>query len=441
MVTTLNAAYKEREVAHQLKDCGAQVLIVHQPLLPIVQAVRGEVPALQRVVAIGGASGVDSFWDLLERAPRSAPRVEVDPREDLAVLPYSSGTTGLPKGVMLTHFNLTANVQQFLGREREAASLREDDVVLVHLPLFHIYGMNVLMNGAMGAGATQVMMARFDMEQLLQLLAQHRVTMLFTVPPVVLGLTQYPGVRNYDLSALRLCFSGAAPLGAELQRRASEALGVPVVQGYGLTETSPVTNSDFVEPERARPGSVGPAMPDTEEKVVDLETGTRELPPGETGELLVRGPQVMRGYWNNPAATAEGLTADGWLRTGDIVRMDPDGYVWVLDRKKELIKYKGFQVAPAELEALLLEHPAVGDVAVVGKPDVEAGEVPKAFVVLKRGAGAAAEDLMGFVEGKVAGFKRIREVEFVEAIPKNPSGKILRRVLVEQERARAGLAG
>jgi long-chain acyl-CoA synthetase len=209
------------------------------------------------------------------------------------------------------------------------------------------------------------------------------------------------------------------------------------MQGYGLTETSPVTNLDFVEPDRVRPGSVGPPLADTEERVVDLETGLNDVPAGDVGELLVRGPQVTSGYYGNPEATAETITPDGWLSTGDIVRMDADGYVWILDRKKELIKYKGFQVPPAELEGLLLEHPAIADAAVIGKADVEAGEIPKAFVVRKSGVDVSGQDVMSFVAGKVSTFKHVREVEFVDAIPKNPSGKILRRILIEEERAKS----
>jgi acyl-CoA synthetase (AMP-forming)/AMP-acid ligase II len=459
VASTINSGYREREIAYQLNNAGVEVLVVHQALLQMAEAARDAAPGLRRLVVIadppvsplgkggvkegvplgkGGTKGgsTESFWDLIERAPARPPSVALDPKEDLAVLPYSSGTTGLSKGVMLTHFNLTSNVRQFLYRGNESACIQESDVILVHLPLFHIYGMNVLMNCAIGAGATQVMMGRFDMELFLRLLSRHRVTQMYTVPPVGLGLTQYPGVRSYDLSSLRMGLFGAAPLPTELQKRIQDTMGFPIIQGYGLTETSPVTNADFMEPERARPGSVGPAMPDTEEKVVDLETGTKEVAPGEVGELLVRGPQVMKGYFNNPQATAETITEDGWLHTGDIVRMDPDGYVWILDRKKELIKYKGFQVPPAELEGLLLEHPAVADAAVIGKADVEAGEVPKAFVVRKRGASVSADDLMAFVAGKVASFKQVRDVEFVDAIPKNPSGKILRRVLIEQERAK-----
>ena len=438
VVTTMNSGYREREIAFQINDSGAETLIVHEALRPTADAARDDAPRLKNVITINEASGdPGSFWDMIEGAPPVVPSPPINHREDLAALPYSSGTTGLAKGVMLTHFNLTANPDQCFGTTSEAALMTEEDVVLVHLPLFHIYGLQVLMNGAIHVGATQVMMGRFDMDLLLGLLSDHRVTRLFTVPPVGLGLTAYPGVKNHDLSSMRLGCLAAAPSTADLQTRVGEVLNCPFIQGYGMTELSPVANMDYVDPGWARPGSVGPAVADTEEVVVDLESGTTEVAPGEIGELMVRGPQVMKGYYNNPQATSETITEDGWLHTGDIVRMDPDGYVWVLDRKKELIKYKGFQVPPAELEGLLLEHPGVGDVAVIGKEDLEAGEVPKAFVVLRAGANVSEDDLMGFVAGKVATFKQVREVEFIDSIPKNASGKILRRVLVEQERAGA----
>ena len=439
IATTVNSGYREREIAHQFNDSGAKLLVVHETLAGLVESARSEIRALERVIVIEGSStNAKSFWGLLESAPATPPSVAIDPQADIAVLPYSSGTTGLTKGVMLSHLNLSNNVQQTNELAGEASAIRDDDIVLVHLPLFHIYGMNVLMNCCIGIGATQVMMGRFDMELLLSLLSQHSVTRLYTAPPVGLGLTQYPGVQNHDLSALRLGFLGAAPLSGELQRRIQEVVGFPIIQGYGLTETSPVINFDFMEPELTRPGSVGPAVSDTEERVVDLETGLEDVPAGKAGELLVRGPQVMKGYYNNAVATTETLTPDGWLRTGDIVRMDDDGYVWILDRKKELIKYKGFQVPPAELEGLLLEHPAIADAAVIGKADLEAGEIPKAFVVRKTGVEVSRQDVISFVAGKVATFKQVREVEFVDSIPKNPSGKILRRVLIEEERAKGG---
>jgi len=339
--------------------------------------------------------------------------------------------------VMLTHHNLTSNVEQFIKRPGEIAEPQADDVVLVHLPLFHIYGMNVLMNPCIALGNAQVMMGRFDMDLLLDLLEKHSVTVLYTAPPVLVGLAQYPGVKEHDLSALRCMMIGAAPLSAELQNRVKEVMNVPAIQGYGMTETSPVTNLDLVDSELSEPGSVGPPTADTEQKIVDLDSGTTELPIGEEGELLMRGPQVMKGYFNDPEATADTLTEDGWLHTGDIARMDENGIVWIVDRKKELIKFSGFQVPPAELEGLLLEHDGVADCAVIAKADERSGEIPKAFIVRAPGSSVEAEELMSFVAERVATFKQIREVEFIDVIPKNPSGKILRRILVEQERAKA----
>lgn len=438
IVSTINTGYREREIAHQLNNSRASILIVHESLVEMAEAAKPLLDSPPEMVVIY-PDGINptSFWARIAAAPAQAPEVEIDPMNDIAALPYSSGTTGLSKGVMLTHHNLTSNVEQFIKRPGEFAEPRPNDVVLVHLPLFHIYGMNVLMNPCIAIGSLQVMMGRFDIDEFLGLLEEHGVTGLYTVPPVLVGLASYPGVKDHNLSALRFMIIGAAPLSTELQTRVQNVTGVPVLQAYGMTETSPYTNADFAESDRARPGSVGPASADTEQKVVDLEEGVRELPFGEAGELLMRGPQVMKGYFDDPESTAETLTDDGWLHTGDIARMDPDGYVWIVDRKKELIKYKGFQVPPAELEGLLLEHEAVADCAVIGKLDKESGEVPKAFVVLRAGASASDADLISFVAERVATFKQVREVEFIDAIPKNTSGKILRRVLVEQERAKA----
>lgn len=434
VASPINSGYREREVAHQLNNSGAEVLIVHESLKHMAEAARHAAPALKRIIIIEPTSlHSDSFWGLLERAPATPPSVAIDPMQDIAALPYSSGTTGLSKGVMLTHYNLTANLRQFLVRPGEALQLTEQDVLLVHLPLFHIYGLQVLMNAAIAAGGTQVLMGRFDMEQMLSLMSTHKVTHLYTVPPVGLGFTLYPNIRDYDLSPMVSGCLAAAPSSADLQMRVQEAAGFPIFQAYGMTELSPVSNLDYIEPDRMTAGSVGPAIADTQERVVDLEAGTTDVADGEIGELLVRGPQVMKGYYNNPEATHQTITSDGWLHTGDIVRMDAQGCVWILDRKKELIKYKGFQVPPAELEGLLLEHPAIADAAVIGKADVESGEVPKAFVVRRQGAEVSDEDVMGFVAKRVATFKQIREVEFIDAIPKNPSGKILRRVLMERE--------
>ncbi len=435
IVTTLNPSYREREVAHQLGDSRATVLITQTPLYDTARAGLGKNSGVKHVVAIGEApqTGVVTFQELLDRTSPQVAEVTIDPQQDLVVLPYSSGTTGLPKGAMLTHFNLVSNVYQFLNRGGEATP-REDDVFLTFLPLYHIYGMNMLMNGPIAAGATQVLMPRFDMEECLRLVQRHRASLLYIVPPVVLGFIQHPAVEKANLSSVRFALCGAAPLSAEMQVAFEQRTGVPCIKGYGLTETSPLTNFDFVEPHLRRPGSIGPAASDTEEMIVDLETGQRQLPPGEVGELLIRGPQVMLGYWNDPQATAQALR-DGWLYTGDVAHMDAGGWVYIVDRKKEMIKFKGFPIAPAELEAVLLEHSAVADAAVIGKPDVEAGEVPKAFVVLK--GEASAEDLIAHAASQLANYKRLAEVEFVDYIPRSPSGKILRRLLIEQERAKA----
>ncbi|MCH8989442.1 MAG: AMP-binding protein [Chloroflexi bacterium] len=435
VASTVNAAYTERELAFQMNDCGAQVLVVHEALLEVAQKAKGHGLDLRQLIVIKpGSQESSSFWGLIEAATGAPPDFSVDPKEDIAALPYSSGTTGLAKGVELTHFNLTSNIRQMETCQVETTLAAEDDVVLVHLPLFHIYGLQVLMNLYLSVGATLVMMGRFDMGEFLGLLVRHKITHLYTVPPVAQGLTMVPGLKDLDLSALQTVMLAAAPTSTDLQVRLSEAMGVPVIQGYGMTELSPASHVDFMDPQRNRPGSVGQLTADTEQKIVDVETGETEVAAGEPGELLVRGPQVMKGYFNDPQATAETITADGWLHTGDIVRADEDGYIWVLDRKKELIKYKGFQVPPAELEGLLLGHPAVADAAVIGIQDEEAGEVPKAFVVIKEGQSPSAEEIMEYIAGQVATFKQIRHVQFVDSIPKNPSGKILRRVLIEQER-------
>jgi acyl-CoA synthetase (AMP-forming)/AMP-acid ligase II len=384
-----------------------------------------------RVVAFtfGEAPGVTAFSALLEK-DGPPPDVKIDPRADLVALPYSSGTTGLPKGVMLTHYNLVANMHQSLAG---LSLLKEDDVFIGVLPFFHIYGLVVIMNQGMLLGATTVTMPRFDLEQFLEVLQKHAVTVAYVVPPIALALAKHPAVEKYDLSRLRLLFSGAAPLGEAVTRACRERLGCIVMQGYGLTETSPVTHVSPADPDRIKAGAIGPPVPNTECKIVDLVNG-KPAAPGELGEICMRGPQVMKGYLNRPEATAAMIDGDGWLHSGDVGYADPDGYLHVVDRVKELIKYKGLQVAPAEIEGVLLSHPAVADAAVVPSPDEEAGEVPKAFLVLK--GEATPEEIMAWVAERMAPHKRLRRVEIIGQIPKSLSGKILRRVLVQQERER-----
>jgi acyl-CoA synthetase (AMP-forming)/AMP-acid ligase II len=332
---------------------------------------------------------------------------------------------------MLSHRNLVANLVQTQARLQMSSA----DVLVGVLPFFHIYGMTVIMNLGLREGVTIVTMPRFDLEQFLGLIEQHKVTKAFIVPPIALAMAKHPAVEGTDLSSLNLIVSGAAPLGEEMTSRLADRVDCHVIQGYGLTETSPVTHKGSPDPAEDKPGTIGTPLPQTECRLVDPETG-EDVAEGERGELWIRGPQVMRGYLNNPEATAATVDEEGWLHSGDVAVVDSDGYFQIVDRLKELIKFKGFQVAPAELEALILGHPGVGDVAVIGVPDTEAGELPKAFVV-PAGDELDHDQLMGWVAEQVSPQKRIRLVESVEEIPKSPSGKILRRVLKERESAPA----
>ena len=426
-VTPLNPAYREAEAEYQLGNSEARIVVVHEEKFPVIAAVRDRLPAIKQIVVIGDERppGTVNFYDLVRAGSGSEPpAVVLDLAEDAMALPYSSGTTGLPKGVLLTHRNLVANATQSAA----AGRISERDTLLIFLPFYHIYG-TMLMGTAVAAGATQVIMERFDLLTALSLVEHHRVTLLYAVPPVLLAFANFSDLKKFDLSSVRYIMSGAAPMPPHVATRVQELTGIPVLQGYGLTEASPLTHLNPVDnPEFIRADSIGLSVSDQEEKIVDIETGTQELGPDQIGELIVRGPHVMKGYWKAPEETARALR-DGWLYTGDIARKDKDGFVCILDRKKEMIKYKGFGVAPAELEALLHEHPAVADCAVVAQADDEAGEIPKAFVVLHKNTAASAADLMRFVESRVAGYKRIRAVEFIDDIPKNPSGKILRRLL------------
>lgn len=433
-LTTLNPVYNVEEVAHQLKDAGARYLLTIPALLD--KATKAAAQAgVEEVFVFGEAEGATPFAALYANEGQQdvvVPQVEIDPREDVVVLPYSSGTTGLPKGVMLTHDNLIANTLQVQACEL----IKEDDTLVCVLPLFHIYGMVVIMNVGLYTGARIVVMPRFDLETFLKVMQDYGVTLAHVVPPIMLALAQHPSVDNYDLSKLKTLFSGAAPLSEKLARACSERLGCSIRQGYGMTETSPAIHLTPSELDWAKYGSIGQCVPNTECKVVDVETG-EPRGHGQEGEICMRGPQMMKGYLNRPDATDATIDADGWLHTGDIGYCDEEGHFFIVDRLKELIKYKGMQVAPAELEALLLTHPQVADAAVVPLADEEAGELPKAFVVRKAGADALAEDeLMAFVAERVAPYKKIRQLEFIEQIPKSASGKILRRLLVERDRAK-----
>ena len=423
--TTANPLYTARELTHQLEDSGAKLLITVPAFLEAAREA-ADAAGLDEVFVVGEAEGATPFKALIAD-PADAPSPSVDPSEDLAVLPYSSGTTGLPKGVMLTHRNLVANMTQTQATLQTGA----DDVLIAVLPFFHIYGQTVIMNLGLRAGATIVTMPRFDLDQFLSLIAERGVTRAYVVPPIALALAKHPAVDEADLSSLELIMSGAAPLGSELASAVAQRVGCPVMQGYGLTETSPVTHLVPPADSEGRGGKIGKPLPDTEARVVDPET----CEDADRGELWIRGPQVMKGYLNNAEATAATIDRDGWLHTGDVAEVDADGHFEIVDRLKELIKYKGFQVPPAELEGLLLNHPHVQDAAVIGVPDDEAGELPKAFLVASDEV--SDEEIMEWVAEQVSPQKRVRLVERVDEIPKSPSGKILRRVLAEREAAGA----
>ncbi len=415
-ITTVNPTYGAEEVRFQLNDAAATMIITVPMFAETAKEAMEGSPADEMVVI-----GEPSFDGLFGEP---AGQVPIDPRESVVVLPYSSGTTGLPKGVMLTHHNCVANLVQ-----SDSMIMYEDgEVALAVLPFFHIYGMQVLMNGLLSNGVTVVSMPRFDMEQGLELIQKYGVTQFFAVPPIVLGLAKHPAVDAFDISSLKKVFCGAAPLGADLAEEAAARIGAAVVQGYGMTELSPISHATVGED--SKPGSNGVTAPNTLCRIVDPEGN--DLGVDEEGELWIKGPQVMKGYLNNAEATAATIDSDSWLHTGDVARIDADGHMYIVDRVKELIKFKGFQVPPAELEALIVTHPAVADVAVIGVPDVEAGELPKAFVVLKPGEEATTEDIQSFVAGHVASYKHIRLVEFTDEIPKSASGKILRRFLRDQ---------
>jgi acyl-CoA synthetase (AMP-forming)/AMP-acid ligase II len=424
--TMVPPLFTDAEVKTQLRDSGAKYLLTIPQLLDKAnEAVQGS--KIRQIFVIGEAEGAVSFTSLLEHDDL-VPEVNINARSDVVALPYSSGTTGFPKGVMLTHYNLVSMLCQLDASE----ALTEKDTMVCVVPMYHLYGLHVVVNLGLSQGATIVILPRYDLGLFLRTLEHYGVTVAPLVPPLVLELSRVPEVDEHDLSKLRLIHCGAAPLAAEVAQACSERLGCPIRFGYGLTEVSPLSHSSLPSiPDK--PGSVGYCLPNTECKIVDYVTGA-DLGPNQAGEIWIRGPQVMKGYLGNNHATAEMIRADGWLRTGDIGYAEEDGRLFVVDRLKELIKYKGRQVAPAELEAVLLSHPAIADAGVIPSPDEEAGEVPKAFVVLK--SAATMDEIMEFVSARVAPHKRIRLVEFVSEIPKSPAGKILRRVLVERERAR-----
>ncbi len=458
-LTAVSPLYRERELEFQLNNSEAKVIVTLDILFSrfksvwkktsvehaIVTGMKDYMPGFKAFLGsllgkipsakVEREPNVHFFKELIEKSPAEPPEVSINPKEDLAVLQYTGGTTGTPKGAMLTHMNLVSNAIMCAAwlRGRQA-----EEVFLAVLPLFHIYGMTVAMNAPIYLAGKVVMLPRFDPIEVFKSIEKYRVTVFCGAPTMYALLIDHPDVGKYDCRSIKFCISGAAPLPPEVQKRFMEITGGVLVEGYGLTEASPVTHCNPLDPtmKTVKVGSIGLPWPDTEAKIVDVETGKKELPPGEVGELIVKGPQVMKGYWKMPEETAEVLR-DGWLYTGDIGKMDEDGYFYITDRKKDLIKYKGYSVYPRELEDVLYEHPAVKLCAVVGKPDPVAGEIPKAFIVLKEGAKATEEEIIKFVKERVAPYKAIREVEFRKELPMTMVGKVLRRVLREEEYRKA----
>ncbi len=442
VVSAISPLHREREVEYQLNDSGSQTIVALDLLYPIISKVK-EKTKLKNVILTGldeycykkirppAVPNTFAFQVLLEKALRDPPNVQLNPNEDLAVLQYTGGTTGIAKGAMLTHTNIVSNTLAFAAW---ILGTTAQETFLTALPLFHIYGMTTSMTVPISLAAKMVLTPKFEPAKALEAIQKHRVTVFCGVPTMYSALLSNPDLGKYDLTSIRVCISGASPLPPQIQKKFMQVTGGFLAEGYGLTEASPVTHCNPVDctMRTVKVGSIGLPLPDTEARIVDLATGEKTLAQGETGELAVKGPQVMKGYWQRPEETAAVLR-DGWLLTGDIAHMDKDGYFYITDRKKDLIKYKDYSVYPRELEDILYEHPAVKLCAVVGKPDKLAGEVPKAFIVLKDSTAASTEEIMAFVNEKVAPYKAIRELEFRTELPISSAGKVLRRLLQEEE--------
>jgi acyl-CoA synthetase (AMP-forming)/AMP-acid ligase II len=460
IMVPMNPLFKETEVKYEAIDSGAETIVVFQPLYPIVAAIKDKT-SLKTIIIIESEENKGNLkipegtigWSFLMKSTKSDPPEYVfKPKEDLAALVYTSGTTGLPKGTMLTHYNMVSNVAQ----ASPMFELSEFDIAMTVLPLYHIYGLNVCMNQAIWLGASQVVTSRFVVKEFCELLEKYRVTYSLCVPPIFLAVVRHleePGVKGYDWEDLKVVNNGGAPIPLELLERFYKlakkncnAKNVTIQHGWGLTEASPVVAVNPMSHPKME--SQGILISDTFHKIIDLETG-EELPKrGDVGELVIKGPQVMKGYWNRPEATegafwTDPKTGEKWLRTGDMAYIDEEEFEHLLDRIKEMIKYKGWSIAPAELEDMLFNNPHVFDAAVIGKPSTEldVGEIPKAFIILKpESKGKVSEqEIIEWVAERISAYKKIREVEFVDEIPKSGSGKILRRELVELEKKRLGI--
>jgi len=438
IVTPVNPAYQVAEVARQLIASDSTVLVAHPDTMKIARLAveeKNKVNPSNPCKVISIDDEIADFRSEVVREP--LPQTPVGPDATL-YLPYSSGTTGTSKGVELTHSNLIYNVLQSFDVECKFFDPNQD-VIISPLPMFHIYGFLVSLHNPIHCGCTMVTMKKFDIERFCQLIEEYKCTRMHVVPPIILQISKSPLIEQYDLNTLKMGNSAAAPLGPETEAAAREKVGCEIKQLWGMSELSPLGTGVPDDGLKQAAGSVGPPVASTFAKIVDVTSG-RNLPPGEEGELCIKGPQVMKGYLDAPEKTAECLNEDGWLKTGDIAKMDEDGYVYITDRLKELIKYKGFPVAPAELETVILMHPAVFDVCVIPRLDEGSGELPRAYVVLQpdykdRNEEELKKSICEFVDEAVAQYKRLRGgIIFTDKIPKTESGKLLRRILIDMDR-------
>jgi len=429
----INPMLKASDIEHIVNDSGIiNTLICSSVLYPNIEKVREEVE-IENVIVYGEKKpGTTSLQELMEEYPAKPPEVEIKPKEDLCVLLYTGGTTGLPKGVMLTHYNITSNVYQMIGMEPNSPAEEGRVSCITVLPMCHSFGFTQSQL-YMAQKALMILYAGFDPEQIMRAVELYRTENFVGIPLMFQVLINHPNFGKYDLSSLYRVISGAAPLPEELVKKWKEVVGSDVGQGYGLSEASPSTHMKPTWlPQRGV--SIGIPLMDTDAKIVDVDTG-EELPPGEVGELLVRGSQVMKGYWKKPEKTREVITEDGWLRTGDLAYMDEDGYFYIAGRQKDIIKYKGYKVLPDEVEDKLYSHPAILECAVVGVPDPEIGETIKAFVVLREEykGKITEQDIIDWAKKEMAGYKWPRKVEFIDKLPRTAIGKVLRRALRERE--------
>ncbi|MFW9934607.1 MAG: long-chain fatty acid--CoA ligase [Candidatus Thorarchaeota archaeon] len=455
ILTLINPLYQAPEIQFQLNDSGAKALIIIDIMHDNYARIRDNTKVKHTVVTTmadafpgmqvsftppEGVKGYHMWGEILAAAEPKAPKVSIKPKETPAVLLYTGGTTGVPKGAILTHYNLVANAHQCRSwipfAERGAG-----DTTLAVLPFFHSFGLTVCMLNTIVLADRLVLHPRPDLDQVLRDIPRYNVAFFPGVPTLYASLLQRDDLDQYDLKSMTACLSGAAPLPMAVAKAFEEIAGANLVEGYGLTEASPVTHSNPIQEnppfDKKREGSVGVPMPSTLAKIIDLDSG-EDLPPGQVGELVIKGPQIMTGYWNKPEETAQQLTEDGWLRTGDIARMDEDGYFYIVDRAKQMIDRAGFKVWPRDVEEVLFEHPKIVEAAVFGIPDEQRGETVMAVVVLKEGEEATAEEIIEYTKDKLAYYKRPQFVEFRDELPKSMVGKVLRRVLQEEQLEKIG---